>query len=157
MNILLTFQDFAIAITMTLTFILALSSNHTDNTPYYKSKWYLMPALFLISIQFLLQRFGMLRMQEDYSVALLVNIAIFMPVAYMITNAIHILLTNRNMPVRIQATCPILYLIAIGACIYYRCTHADALAVKIVSGACFLINLVIMHIELVKAYYKLVH
>lgn len=157
MNILLTFQDFAIAITMTLTSILALSSNHTDNTPYYKSKWYLMPALLLISIQFILQRFGMLRMQEDYSVALLVNIALFMPVAYMITNAIHILLTNRNMPRRIQATCPILYLIAIGACVYYRCTHADALAVKLVSGACFLINLVIMHTELVKAYYKLVH
>ena len=98
MNYVLTFQDFAIAISFTLAFILILSRNHSDHRPYFKAKWYLLSALTLLTGQFTIQRFGMLRLQENYSVALFVNIAIFMPVSFMIINSMQILLTNRNIP-----------------------------------------------------------
>ncbi|MDY2805067.1 MAG: helix-turn-helix domain-containing protein [Prevotella sp.] len=98
----------------------------------------------------------MLRLQENYSVALFVNIAIFMPVAFMIINSMHILLTNRNIPRKIQTASFGLYLIGIAACIYYRCTRSDEWAVKVICALCFMLHLVMLFLTNMKAYYKLV-
>lgn len=157
MNYVLTFQDFAIAISFTLAFILILSRNHSDHRPYFKAKWYLLSALTLLTGQFTIQRFGMLRLQENYSVALFVNIAIFMPVAFMIINSMQILLTNRNIPRKIQTASFGLYLIGIAACIYYRCTRSDEWAVKVICALCFMLHLVMLFLTNMKAYYKLVN
>ena len=157
MNYVLTFQDFAIAISFTLALILILSRNHSDNRPYFKAKWYLLSALTLLTGQFTIQRFGMLRLQENYSVALFVNIAIFMPVAFMIINSMHILLTNRNITRKIRTASFGLYLIGIAACIYYRCTRSDEWAVKVICALCFMLHLVMLYLTNMKAYYKLVN
>ncbi|MCI5570644.1 MAG: helix-turn-helix domain-containing protein [Prevotella sp.] len=98
----------------------------------------------------------MLRLQENYSVALFVNIAIFMPVSFMIINSMQILLTNRNLPRKIQTASFGLYLIGIAACIYYRCTRSDEWAVKVICALCFMLHLVMLFLTNMKAYYKLV-
>lgn len=157
MNIVLTFQDFAIAISFTLAFILILSRNHSDNRPYFKAKWYLLIAIILLTGQFIIQRFGMLRMQENYSVALFVNIAILMPVAFLIINGMHILLTNKNLPRKIQNASFGLYLIGIAACIYYRCMRSDDMAIKIICSFCFMVHLILLNLTNMKAYHKLVN
>lgn len=157
MNIVLTFQDFAIAISFTLAFILLLSRNHTENHPYFKAKWYILIAVALLTVQFMIQRFGMLRMQENYSVALFVNIAIFMPVAFLIINGMHILLTNKNLPRKIQNASFGLYLIGIAACVYYRCMRSDDMAIKIICAFCFMVHLILLHLTNMKAYHKLVN
>lgn len=157
MNIVLTFQDFAIAISFTLAFILLLSRNHTENYPYFKAKWYILIAVALLTVQFMIQRFGMLRMQENYSVALFVNIAILMPVAFLIINGTHILLTNKNLPRKIQNASFGLYLIGIAACIYYRCMRSDDMAIKIICAFCFMVHLILLHLTNMKAYHKLVN
>lgn len=157
MNIVLTFQDFAIAISFTLAFILLLSRNHTENHPYFKAKWYILIAVALLTVQFMIQRFGMLRMQENYSVALFVNIAIFMPVAFLIINGMHILLTNKNLPQKIQNASFGLYLIGIAACVYYRCMRSDDMAIKIICAFCFMVYLILLHLTNMKTYHKLVN
>lgn len=157
MNIVLTFQDFAIAISFTLAFILLLSRNHTENHPYFKAKWYILIAVALLTVQFMIQRFGMLRMQENYSIALFVNIAIFMPVAFLIINGMHILLTNKNLPRKIQNASFGLYLIGIAACVYYRCMRSDDMAIKIICAFCFMVHLISLHLTNMKAYHKLVN
>lgn len=157
MNYVLTFQDFAIAISFTLAFILLLSRNHTENHPYFKAKWYILIAVALLTVQFMIQRFGMLRMLENYSIALFVNIAIFMPVAFLIINGMHILLTNKNLPRKIQNASFGLYLIGIAACVYYRCMRSDDMAIKIICAFCFMVHLILLHLTNMKAYHKLVN
>lgn len=157
MNIVLTFQDFAIAISFTLAFILLLSRNHTENHPYFKAKWYILIAVALLTVHFMIQRFGMLRMQENYSVALFINIAFLMPVAFLIINGLHILLTNKNLPRKIQNASFGLYLIGIAACIYYRCMRSDDMAIKIICAFCFMVHLILLHLTNMKAYHKLVN
>lgn len=157
MNIILTFQDFAIAISFTLAFILLLSRNHTENHPYFKAKWHILIAVALLTVQFMIQRFEMLRMQENYSVALFVNIAILMSVAFLIINGMHILLTNKNLPRKIQNASFGLYLIGIAACIYYRCMRSDDMAIKIICSFCFMVHLILLNLTNMKAYHKLVN
>ena len=158
---LLSFQDFAIGISFTLLMMLAISHSGKDYKPYLKSKYCLLASMALLLIQFSIQRFGMLRMQTDYSVALIVNIAFFMPVAYLIEDVGLILLTNDNVPKRFHVISALLYSItlAFAVCnIFASDAHSGmARAAQIACGAGFLLHLIISYRFTIKAYYNLKH
>ena len=156
MEILSTFQDFAIGISFTLLMILIITKSRKDYKAYLKSKYCLLASMALLLIQFSIQRFGMLRMQADYSLALVVNIAFFMPVAYLLLAVGLILLTNDNVPRRFHVFSALLYFITL-VFAFYNIYASDAhngmsSVAQMACGAGFLTHLIISYRLTLKAY-----
>lgn len=161
MELLLTFQDFAIAISFTLLTALAITPYRRDYKPYRKSKFCLMAGLALMLIQFGIQRFGMLRMYADYSIALCVNIALFMPTAYFFLNTSIILLTNDRVKqgFHVLSACLYVFTLLMSGC-NIIVSHSFPDLVRAAQAACgvgFLTHLVLSYRYAAKAYLDVKH